>query len=127
MPKHAVEIFGQVIYAPEMSYDELLGLETSAISLLTDLLEDLHVEFLAFESDGDRTFFQCALGTCDEKKAGNLAARLAEKLDSRLECKFMCVDRMLFEHLFFAINRQEHKEMKLTLPEAGPIDKSLAR
>ena len=126
MPKHRVEVFGQIIYAPEISYDDLLGLENEIVGLVSALLEDMRAEFIAFESEGDRTFFQCALQSCDREKAKSMAARLAEKIKDQWECKILFVDKMLFEHYFYALNQRGGKSKKLLLPEAGPIDKALA-
>jgi hypothetical protein len=126
MPKYGTEAFGQVIYASEISYDELIGLENQVKDSLVELLEDFQAEFITFESEGDRTFFQCALPRLVEGQAKRLAARLAKLLDKRLECKILFVDKMLFAHYFYSISAKKSKEVKLTLPEAGPIDKALA-
>lgn len=125
MPKYQTELFGQVIYSAEISYDALLALEAEMQSFIVESLEAAGGEFLAFESEGDRTFFQCAFQSCDAKLAEKLAKRFAGRIDKNLESKLMFVDRMLSSHIFYAINSKNTQLEKIELPPAGPIDKAL--
>lgn len=125
MPKYQTELFGQVIYAAEISYDGLLSLESDMQAFITGILEKAGGQFLAFESEGDRTFFQCAFTSLDEKKAEELAGLFAARVNAQFECKLMFVDRMLDCHLFYTINKEKSSLQKLKMPESGPIDKAL--
>ena len=118
MPKYKTEVFGQVIYAPEISYDELLDLENEVKLFITEILESFSAEFMTFESEGDRTFFQCVFQDCDEEKSEQVAGRFAGHLNKKLEYKLLFVDKMLVEHYFFALNHQGVKLQKIVPPEA---------
>lgn len=126
MPKHRAELFGQIIYDPEISYDELLGLENDMKNFTLSTLEDCRAQFISFESEGDRTFFQCAFQECRQDLSEKIAAIFASRMTKQLECKLFFVDKMLYEHYFYIVTPRGGKAKKLTLPEAGPIDKALA-
>ena len=125
MPKYRTELFGQVIYAGEISYDDLLALEDEIKGFITGSLEAAGGEYLGFESEGDRTFFQCAFQACDGEAMKELAKTFARRMNDHLESKLMFVDRMLSQHTFYGINHKKIQEKVITLPEAGPIDKAL--
>lgn len=125
MPKYRTELFGQVIYATEISYDELLTLEDDVKSFITGTIEAAGGEYLGFESEGDRTFFQCAFQFCDSEMMNGLAKTFKGRMDKHLESKLMFVDRMLSQHMFFGINHKKIQEKSMIMPEAGPIDKTL--
>lgn len=125
MPKYQTELFGQVIYAKEMSYDALLALEDEIKDFITVSLEKEGGQYLGFESEGDRTFFQCAFQTCDEECMDRLAKKFAKRMHNHLESKLMFVERMLNKHVFYGINHKKAQKQLIKLPEAGPIDKAL--
>lgn len=125
MPKYKTEIFGQFIYSPEISYDELLELEDEIKAFITDTLDSAGAEFLAFESEGDRTFFQCVLQDSDEENSEQIAGRFAARLNNTLECKMMFVNKMLDMHFYYAMNHKGIKLEKIILPPAGPMDRAL--
>ena len=125
MPKYQTELFGQVIYASEISYDALLALENEIKSFITDTLEKESGEYLGFESEGDRTFFQCVFQSCDDACMERLAGKFAQRMHSHLESKLLFVERMLGQSVFYGINHKKIKKQVITLPEAGPIDKAL--
>lgn len=85
MPKYQIELFGQMIYGADLSYDDLLTLEAEIQAFITQSLTAAGGEFMAFESEGDRTFFQCAFQSCDEELAAGLAQRFAKRMDKNLE------------------------------------------
>ncbi|MDR2051463.1 MAG: hypothetical protein LBQ63_06825 [Deltaproteobacteria bacterium] len=126
MPKHRVELFGQIIYAPELSYDALLDLENGIKASAAAILEDFQAEFITFESEGDRTFFQCVFPDCDAGMNERIAGRFIGKMNPHLECKLLFVDRMLYRHWFHALTHRGGIRKEINLPEAGPIDKALA-
>lgn len=125
MPKYRTELFGQVIYAAEISYDELLKLESEFKDFITESLEAAGGEFPDFESEGDRTFFQCVFQSCGSETMEGLAETFKARMNKNLESKLMFVDKMLCRHVFYGINHKKIQEKSVALPEAGPIDKSL--
>ena len=125
MPKYSCELFGQIIYAPEISYDDLLPLEEALMALATETLEDQGAQFIHFESEGDRTFFQCIFREFGEDRFSSLARKLAPQADGRIEWKLFFVDKELGGALFYGIEKGKIKANKVTLPAAGPIDTAL--
>lgn len=125
MPKYSTELFGQLIYAPEISYDDLLPLEEELTGLVTQTLEEHKAQFIHFESEGDRTFFQCVFRDFGEEFFGAIARTLAKRADGKVECKLFFVDKELGSAYFYALQKGKLKANKVTLPTAGPIDTAL--
>lgn len=125
MPKHRTELFGQFIYAPEISYDDLLELEQSIKDFVTSSLEENGAEFVAFESEGDRTFFQCVFQEFDESLFKNVCKPFVGKVNAQMECKLQFVDKMLMSSYFYGINHKNIIAEKFSLKPAGPIDEAL--
>ncbi|MDR2893392.1 MAG: hypothetical protein LBV80_09985 [Deltaproteobacteria bacterium] len=125
MPKNRTELFGQLVYAPEISYEDLLPLEEKLIAAVSEKLEAAKAKFVNFESEGDRTFFQCVFNEFGEEFFASLAAQIKKDMDARCECKLFFVDKELVAAYFYAINKGKLKVGKMPLPAAGPIDRAL--
>lgn len=138
MPKFRTELFGQLIYDPEISYEDLLPLEEELISLVTARLEDFRGRFITFESEGDRTYFQCLFQDFGEEMFAEISKALKNltggkggsedqgNLNGRVECKLFFVDKELSAVYFYALNKGKSVGRKVELPAAGAIDKALA-
>lgn len=149
MPKFRTELFGQLIYDPEISYEDLLPLEEELISLVTARLEEWRGRFITFESEGDRTYFQCLFQDFDEEIFAGISKALKPltggkgisgspgnpenlvnltnlpNLNGRIECKLFFVDKELSAVYFYALNKGKSVGRKVELPSAGAIDKAL--
>lgn len=125
MPKYRTELFGQLIYSPDISYEDLLPLEEDLMSHATEKLEAAKAHFIHFESEGDRTFFQCVFREFGEELFASVAKSLAVKTDGQVECKLFFVDKELSSVYFYALSKGRLKANKVALPVSGPIDKTL--
>lgn len=131
MPKFRTELFGQLIYDPEISYEELLPLEERLIGLVTARLEGFSGRFITFESEGDRTYFQCLFQDFEESVCAAIGKELKgltggrAEYGGRVECKLFFVDKELSAVHFYALNQGKAAGRKIELPLAGAIDKAL--
>jgi hypothetical protein len=126
MPKYRAELFGQLIYSPEISYEDLLPLEDELIIFVRQTLENVNARFISFEQEGDHTFFQCVFQNFDESFFASLGHMLKDKIKNKVEGKLFFVDKALSSVYFYALNNGALKTHKVTLPMAGPIDKELS-
>ena len=125
MPKHRTELFGQLIYAPEISYEDLLPLEEQLTAFVTEKLEAAKAKFIHFEPEADRTCFQCVFNEFGEELFASIGAELKKRTDARCECKLFFVDKELSSVYFYALSKGKLKASKMDLPAAGPIDRAL--
>lgn len=126
MPKHRTELFGQFIYDPEISYDDLLALEEEVTAFISESLTKHGGSFISFEPEGDRTFFQCAFSEYSEKLFKDVCKTLRSKIGTQTECKLLFVDKMMQASYFFGLNHKNTVAERFTHKVAGPIDKALA-
>jgi hypothetical protein len=138
MPKFRTELFGQLIYDPEISYEDLLPLEEELINLVTARLEEFRGRFITFESEGDRAYFQCLFQDFGAAMFANISKSLKNltvgkgglgglgDLGGRIEGKLLFVDKELSAVYFYTLNKGKLAGRKVELPAAGAIDKALA-
>lgn len=127
MPKYRTELYGQLIYSPDISYEDLLPLEEDLMAHVTEKLEASKAHFVHFESEGDRTFFQCVFQEFGEELFALVARSIAVKTDGKVECKLFFVDKELSSVYFYALSKGKLKANKVALPVAGPIDNALLK
>ena len=125
MPKYRAELFGQLIYSPEISYEDMLPLEEELILFVRQTLEHYHGQFISFDPEGDHTFFKCVFQTFDEDLFAALGQRLKDKISDKVEGKLFFVDKALASAYFCALNNETLETRTITLPAAGPIDQAL--
>lgn len=132
MPQFRTELFGQIIYDPEISYEDLLPLEEELTGLLTARLKEFRGRFITFESEGDRTYFQCLFQEFGEGMLAEINKALTAFTGGksghggRIECKLLFVDKELSAVYFYALNKDKPLRRKVELPAAGPIDNALS-
>ncbi|MDR1125126.1 MAG: hypothetical protein LBM64_03570 [Deltaproteobacteria bacterium] len=132
MPKFRTELFGQFIYDPEISYEDLLPLEEELINLVTARLEEFRGRFITFESEGDRTYFQCLFQDFGAAMCADISKSLKTLTagkggpGGRIEGKLLFVDKELSGVCFYALNKGKASGREVELPAAGSIDKALA-
>ncbi|MDR2826366.1 MAG: hypothetical protein LBV76_06175, partial [Deltaproteobacteria bacterium] len=126
MPKYSAELFGQLIYSPEISYEDLLPLEEELVLFVRQTLEHFNGQFISFEPEGDHTFFQCVFQNFDESFFTSVGQMLKDKIKDKVEGKLFFVDKALSSVYFYALNNGALQAHKVTLPTAGPIDKAVS-
>jgi hypothetical protein len=126
MPKYRTELFGQLIYSPEISYADLLPLEEELMLFVRQTLEQFDGQFISFEPEGDHTFFQCVFQGCADSLFTSIGQTLKEKIAGLVEGKLFFVDKALSAVYFYALNKGALQGQKMVLPAAGPIDKAMS-
>lgn len=88
MVKYDCEVFGHMLYSPELSYNELYAIEADLIDELRSALEEIGAEHIDLSGLGDALRMQCVLYGYDEVVFHGLcdaiAAFLPRKVDGRL-------------------------------------------
>ncbi|MDL2314327.1 hypothetical protein LJC36_05040 [Desulfovibrio sp. OttesenSCG-928-C14] len=125
MPKYSTELFGQLVYAPEISYEDLISLEEENKVKVNGKLEAFQAQFIHFESEGDRTYFQCVFQGDDPEDFLKISSAFVDVATGMVECKILFVIKTLSAVHFFTISQGKLSQKRANLPPAGPIDASL--
>ena len=121
MSYHKMEMFGHIVYSPDLSYHDLLSREEEAKLMVQAALERAGGEYIHFEALGDTLRFQCLLpeerdavfhGICD-----GLAPYAANGLDARL----LFVDRDLDSLYIYSLSGGKWQECAVAMPPAGTL------
>jgi hypothetical protein len=126
MPKYRTELFGQLIYSPETSYEDLLPLEEKLILFIRQTLEQFDAQFISFEPEGDHTFFQCVFQSFDAALFTSIVDSLKSSLDDKVEAKLFFVDKALSAGYFYTLSIEAVQAHKVSLPASGPIDRAMS-
>jgi hypothetical protein len=121
MARYAVEMFGQLVYSPDLSYDALLSLESGLKVGLTGIIAGQGGEFAHFEAMGDTMRVQCVFTEHGEKLFHSFCAQLAPLMDGNVEARLLFVDKDLDLLHVYTLNGGTWKECCISLPAPGPL------
>lgn len=119
MSFHKMELFGHVVYSPDLSYDDLLAREDAVKNLVQDVLEKAGGEFIHFEAMGDTLRFQCVLAEERESVFQDVCDDLAPHVKDGLDARLLLVDKDLGSVYFYSIVNGRWQEAVMGLPPAG--------
>lgn len=95
MVKHNCELFGHMLYSPDISYNELYALEADLIDELHDALEKIGAEHIDLVGLGDALRVQCVLTEYSEPIFHDLCDTVAEFLPKKVLGRFLFVHKDL--------------------------------
>ena len=115
MARHQCELFGVVLYGPDLSYQALYELEQQFIDRLREILEGAGAVHLDFWGAGDALQLQCSLGERDKATLHDICDEATAMLTGELRGRLVCVDKDLTAidifHLFPGNWEQEKVEI----------------
>jgi hypothetical protein len=121
MARYAVEMFGHLVYSPELSYDDLLSLESDLMVGLTGIIAGQGGEFTHFEAMGDTMRVQCVFVEHGEKLFHSFCSELALLMDGNVEARVLFVDKDLDMLHVYTLNGGTWRECCISLPAPGPL------
>ncbi len=95
MGMHDCEIFGHMLYSPDLSYNELYALEADLIDELRDALEQAGAEHVDLTAQGDALRMQCVLARYEEAAFHSLCDAVAAFLPKSVQGRLLCVHKDL--------------------------------
>ena len=119
MPFHKIELFGHVVYSPDLSYHDLLAKEETVKASVQAILEKAGGEFIHFEAFGDMLQFQCVLTEESEAVFHAICDDLAPNTKNDLDVRILMVDKKLNTLYYYSIADGRWQEAYLGLPPAG--------
>jgi len=119
------EMFGHFIFAPELSYEELMDKERLLIQAVDAILQNAGTEHIQFESLGDAMRVQCAFAEHDDALFHSLCRQIAQHVYRDVEARLLFVDKNLHVLNLYTICNGNWKEALFALPYAGEIGKHM--
>lgn len=114
------EMYGQIIYGDQLSYEELLDIEGWLIRSTQDLLVRAGGEFIDFNPFGDGLMFQCALPGHKLYICRKVAMSLAEILPDHVDGRLLFVEKSLETSHLYWIQPGSWQEEDRTIPTVAP-------
>lgn len=121
MAFHNVELFGHVVYSPDLSYDDLLSREEEIKVTAQGVLEKAKGEFIHFEALGDALRFQCVLPEEREEAFHAICDNLAPFVKNGLDARLLMVDKDLNTLYFYSITGGKWQEAVVGLLPSGSV------
>lgn len=119
MSQFTIELFGHIVYSPDLSYHDLLDREEQAKAKVQDVLEKASAEFIHFEALGDILRFQCALPEQNDAVFHSICDDLAPFVTNGLDARLLLVDRDLNAVYFYTIVNGKWQEATIGFPPPG--------
>lgn len=119
MSFHKIELFGHVVYSPDLSYDDLLTREDEVKAMVQGVLEKAGGEFIHYEALGDALRFQCVLPEEREEVFHTICDDLAPSVKDGLDARLLMVDKDLGAVYFYSVTGGKWQEAVTGLPPAG--------
>ena len=115
--KYPCEMYGQLFYSPDLSYNDLYAHEHRLLEALTNFLNDNGTQHLDFTPDGDSLRFQCELESYEEDIFHHLADGIMKMLDPDIEGRLLFVDKATLGVVHvYAINDKDWQEAAIGIP-----------
>lgn len=119
MSFHKIELFGHVLYGPDLSYDALLAREEEVKTLIQSVLDEAGGGFIHFEALGDALRFQCVLPEERESVFHAICANLAPHVKNGLDARMLLVDKDLDTLYSYSIAGGKWQEAVVGLLPSG--------
>lgn len=121
MSFHKVELFGHVVYSPDLSYHDLLEREEAMKNTVQGILEKAKGVSIQFEALGDTLRFQCLLPREREEVFHAICDDLAPQVKDGLDVRLLMVDKDLDTLYSYVIASGRWQEALIGLPPAGRL------
>ncbi len=115
--RYPCEMYGQLAYCPEMSYNDLYAHERRLVEALTEFLNAMSAAHLDFTPDGDSLRFQCELDGYEEDLFHDLADGISAMLTPDVEGRLIFVDKATLNVVHvYALTRESWREAAIGIP-----------
>lgn len=119
MAGYKMELFGHIVYSPDLSYDELLAREEETKLRTQSILEEAGAGFIHFEALGDTLRFQCVLPEENDDAFHRICESLAPSIKNGLDGRMLLVDKDLDTLYYYSFVNGRWQEAAVGLPPAG--------
>lgn len=115
--RYPCEMYGQLFYSPEVSYNDLYAYEHRLVDDLTDFLNTHSAAHLDFTPDGDSLRFQCELDAYGEDLFHSLADGINGMINEEIEGRLLFVDKATLGVVHvYALAHEKWQEAAVGIP-----------
>lgn len=115
--RYPCEMYGQLFYSPDLSYNDLYAHEHRLIDELTEFLNANRAAHLDFTPDGDSLRFQCELDNYAEDFFHGLADGIMAMLSPEIEGRILFVDKATLGVVHvYAVGDKDWQEAAIGIP-----------
>jgi hypothetical protein len=117
-------MYGQLFYAPELSYHDLYEHEHRLLDTVTKFLSANGATHLDFTPDGDSLRFQCEFDIYEEDLFHVLSDGLSAMLTETLEGRLLFVDKATLSVVHvYTLTRDKWQEAAIGIPRSTFFEK----
>lgn len=120
METKSAELFGHLLYAESLTYDELLDAEERIIQDIEFLLERAGAEHIDFFPLGDALTFQCAFAKYKQYVFRKIACDLVEILPKGISGRIYGLAHTLENAVLYWVQPNIWQEASITFPVEAP-------
>ncbi len=122
--RYPCEMYGQIFYSPELSYNDLYAHEHRLVDELTEFLNTNSAMHLDFTPDGDSLRFQCELDNYGEDLFHDLADGISAMLAEDIEGRLLFVDKATLGVVHvYALGHEHWQEAAIGIPRPSFFQK----
>ncbi|GHV55341.1 hypothetical protein FACS1894206_09620 [Deltaproteobacteria bacterium] len=121
MPFYKIELFGHVVYSPDLTYYALLEQEEAFKTSVQAILEKAEGAFIHFEALGDILRFQCMFSEEKDEFFHQLCDAIAPHVKDGLDARLLLVDKDLDTIYFYTLAGGKWQEAVIGFPPAGRL------
>ncbi len=121
MAKYRYEMFGNLTYGEDLTYEELITHEQELTAGLTDQLQDMGASHIDFRPLGDALYVQCVFDDQDARNFEEVCAAAARLAGEHMEGRLLFFGRDLgrLYCFFMAEGRWQGGRLNLPTPREG--------
>ena len=118
--RYPCEMYGQISYCPELSYNDLYAHERRLVDELTEFLNANSAAHLDFTPDGDSLRFQCELDVYEEDLFHALADGIRPMLTPDIEGRLLFVDKASLNVVHvYVLKAESWREAAIGIPRSS--------
>lgn len=118
MARHSNLLLGQVGYSLDLTYNEVMALESEYIQGLSELLSHYGADHLDFWGQGDALQLEAQLDDLDEETLRNFCGEVCTLLQPGSAGRLMLIDRNLLLIDLYHLNATNWRHERIEIEEA---------
>ena len=127
MPQAITEMFGNFIYSPELSYNELLVLEGTLKDEISEVLYDNEAEHISYDVSSDSIRIQCSFAQYNEHFFHKICDQILPFLKFNVEGKILFLHRDISTIHIYTIFNGDWQEASIFVPHVSEFEEILNR
>ena len=122
MDTSSSELFGHLVYAESLTYEQLLDIEERITQDIESILESAEADHVDFTPIGDALFFQCSFSAYKQYIFRKIACDLVQILPAGISGRLFCLSHTLGYYSLYYVQPAEWRENRVMIPDVPSTD-----